>query len=302
MPTVPDPFEALRTAPTPIDPEPAFAARLRARVARALEPDQGEPSMTLSDTIETTNRLRPGDMSYVALWVPDLDRATRFYSEVLGWNYVDAPAGPSRLVVGQSMALGLAELEGSSHFLRHLGVPLATTVHPTAYPAFVVDEIESAIERVRAGGGWSSPASRQPYGVVASCVDNQGLAFTLNEPPQGATRPPATGARDGDLAYMVFEFPDADQARTFYTSVFGVSFQPGRGGGWNAPDVVPMAGVVGSAQSPTIVPMFRVTDIAAAVERVRSAGGTATEPVHEGYGVRSECTDDQGVRFYLGQL
>ena len=48
--------------------------------------------------------------------------------------------------------------------------------------------------------------------------------------------------------------------------------------------------------------MFRVDDIQAAVERVRAAGGTATEPVHEGYGVRSECSDDQGVRFHLGQL
>jgi len=35
---------------------------------------------------------------------------------------------------------------------------------------------------------------------------------------------------------------------------------------------------------------------------VRAAGGTASEPVHEGYGTRAECTDDQGVRFYLGQL
>ena len=48
--------------------------------------------------------------------------------------------------------------------------------------------------------------------------------------------------------------------------------------------------------------MFRVDDIAAAVERVRSAGGTAGEPMHEGYGIHAECADDQGVQFYLGQL
>jgi predicted enzyme related to lactoylglutathione lyase len=48
--------------------------------------------------------------------------------------------------------------------------------------------------------------------------------------------------------------------------------------------------------------MFRVDDIGAAVERVRSAGGTASEPMHEGYGIRAKCSDDQGVRFNLGRL
>src|SRR5882724_8287884 len=82
---VPDPFEALLTAPTLIDPDPAFAVRLRARVARALRsPDQGEPSMTLQ-TPETTNQIRQGDISYLSLWVPDLERAARFYADVLGW-------------------------------------------------------------------------------------------------------------------------------------------------------------------------------------------------------------------------
>ncbi|MBV8714633.1 MAG: hypothetical protein JOZ65_06150 [Chloroflexi bacterium] len=299
-----DPFEALRTAPTPIDPDAAFAARLRARVARALQPsDQGELSMTMSDTVETTNRLRQGDMTYVALWVPDLKRAERFYAEVLGWTYQPAPAGPASLVQGQSMQLGMAELSGTTNYLRGIGVPLPPDVQPTAYPAVVVDDVDAAIQRVRAAGGWSSEANRQPYGVVASCVDNQGLAFTIHQAPQeAAARPPASGARHGDLAYMAVHVPDAARARDFYSSVFGVRFEPGRAGGWNAPDVAPMTGVAGGAAQPTIVPMFRVNDIAAAVERVRSAGGTATVPVHEGYGIRSECADDQGVRFYLGQL
>jgi hypothetical protein len=47
---MPDPFEALRTAPTPIDPDPAFAARLRARVVRALLTSQGDLNVTLQAT------------------------------------------------------------------------------------------------------------------------------------------------------------------------------------------------------------------------------------------------------------
>ena len=48
--------------------------------------------------------------------------------------------------------------------------------------------------------------------------------------------------------------------------------------------------------------MFAVDDIAAAVERVRAAGGTATDPERQPYGTTSDCTDDQGLRFYLGEL
>ena len=300
---MPDPFEALRTALTPIDPDSAFAVRLRARLARVLRPlDPGELRTMTVHTPETTEQLRQGDMSYVSLWVPDLERAGRFYAAVLGWTYVDAPAGPARLVQGQSIQLGLAELAGSSNFLRHLGVPLPQNLQPTAYPAFVVHGIQAAVERVRAAGGWSSDTMKQPYGLIASCVDDQGLAFTLNEPPAGVPRPPSTGARHGDLAYMAFAFPDASRARTFYGTVLGIRFERSRGEGWNAPDVSPMAGVIGGAPSPTIVPMFRVDDIGAAVEGVRSAGGTAGEPMHEGYGIRAECADDQGVRFYLGPL
>ena len=50
----------------------------------------------------------------------------------------------------------------------------------------------------------------------------------------------------------------------------------------------------------TAVPMWKVEDVAAAVERVRAAGGTATDPERQPYGTTSQCADDQGVRFYLG--
>jgi uncharacterized protein len=304
MPAMPDPFEALRTAPTPIDPEPAFAARLRARLARALQPtspDQGEPTMTLH-TPETAELLRQGDISYLALWVPDVERAAHFYGDLLGWKYAAPATGPARLVEGQSMSLGLSELSGSVQFLRSMGLPLADTLEPTGYPVFVVDDIEAAVQRVRAAGGHADEPKDQPYGRVAGCVDDQGLAFSLHE-RVAVPRSSPSGARQGDVAYVVFEFPDAARARAFYSNVFGVRFEPGRTpDGWNVPEVAPMSGVAGGASRPAVVPMFRVDDIVAAVERVRAAGGRADEPRHEGYGIRAECADDQGVRFYLGQL
>jgi predicted enzyme related to lactoylglutathione lyase len=60
-----------------------------------------------------------------------------------------------------------------------------------------------------------------------------------------------------------------------------------------------MTGLVGSAGW-VGVPMWMVDDVAAAVRRVRELGGDATEPELQPYGLLSQCTDDQGGRFYLG--
>lgn len=63
-----------------------------------------------------------------------------------------------------------------------------------------------------------------------------------------------------------------------------------------------MVGISGGHELVTTVPMYQVADIASAVERIRRAGGTATEPEVQPYGITSTCTDDQGTRFYLGEL
>jgi predicted enzyme related to lactoylglutathione lyase len=86
-----------------------------------------------------------------------------------------------------------------------------------------------------------------------------------------------------------------------YGSVLGVRFEPGRGpDGWNVSGVAPMSGLSGGAQRAAVIPMLRLDEIQAAVERVRAAGGSASEPMREGYGIRAECADDQGVKFHLG--
>jgi predicted enzyme related to lactoylglutathione lyase len=46
---------------------------------------------------------------------------------------------------------------------------------------------------------------------------------------------------------------------------------------------------------------YRVDDIAAAVERVRAAGGHADGPERMPYGLIAECVDDQGATFRLWQ-
>jgi predicted enzyme related to lactoylglutathione lyase len=64
--------------------------------------------------------------------------------------------------------------------------------------------------------------------------------------------------------------------------------------------IVPMTGIHGGHERATGVPMWKVDDVAAAVGRVRAAGGTAEDPTTQPYGIVAGCVDDQGARFYLG--
>jgi predicted enzyme related to lactoylglutathione lyase len=161
------------------------------------------------------------------------------------------------------------------------------------------------VQRVRAAGGQAQEPRPEPYGLIADCVDDQGVPFALVQSSAGSEgeRAAAGDARHGDVAYLVLEVVDSSKTRAFFGSVLGWRFTPGRAeDGWEAQGVVPMVGVLGGQEQPAVVAMYRVDDIAHAVERVRSAGGTATEPERQPYGLSSTCTDDQGTRFFLGQL
>ena len=310
-----DPFSVLRAPVTPADPDPAFAARLRARLERALDLPEG---VAVSETgaimqphpapVAATRRRgatevagdhaqggarapRPGDIGYASLWIPDIDRAAAFYAAVLGWAYEPSHDPRARQAPGATPPQGLWG-----------GQP-----RPTLFCSYVVDDAVAAAARVRAAGGQAGEPIERPYGVVAECTDNQGTRFAVHQYP--AAGRPGTGpagavaARDGDLAYITFEVADSRLARDFYGAVLGWRFAPGRiADGWQVEGTTPMAGLSGGHAEATTVPMWRVADLRAAVGRVRAAGGTATEPPPEPYGLTADCTDDQGTRFYLGQF
>jgi len=284
---VADPFEALRSPVVETRPDPIFAARLRARIERAIDPPRG--ATVPGTTLDPEAAPRHGDVGYTSLWVPDVGRAAAFFSAVLGWRYAAASTPLGRQVEGTTTHQGLwGGQERSTLFL-----------------CFAVDGIEPALERVEVGGGRAGPPRREPYGVVADCTDDQGMAFALVESVGSrAPRPTAAaGSGHGDLAYITMEVVDSARARAFYGSVLGWRYRPGHAeGGWDVENVVPMVGMIGGAGTATIVPLYRVDDVADAVDRVRATGGTATDPERQPYGLTSACVDDQGTRFYLGEL
>ncbi len=239
----------------------------------------------LNSPVPAAEPFRPGDVAYVSVWTADVDGARDFYGAVLGWTFDDRQR---HRITSAEPNVGLWRAPGP----------------PTLFCCYAVDDVDDAVARVRAAGGSAGEPEDEPHGRVVDCTDDQGVRFAVWQIGTGhGARPAANGRRPGDLAYVTHEVVDAARARAFYGTVLGWRFQPGRvEDGWTVEDVAPMVGMAGGRPAATAVPMWRVDDIDAAVARVRAAGGTATEPARQPYGVTAECTDDQGTRFFLGEL
>ncbi len=235
----------------------------------------------------TEPSLRHGDIGYASLWVGDAEQAAAFFSLVLGWR-VAATHGHFQ-VEGQSPPHGIASAQDRS----------------TMFLAYVVRDIADAIRRVRQAGGEAGEVTTEPWGVACMCTDDQGMRFSAYQPSEGVAArsvTPRPSGRPGDLAYVTMEVPDSAKARSFYGSVLGWHFSPGSvPDGWQVEQPHPMVGLSGGHREATLVPVYQAEDIAAAVELVRGAGGTATDAEVRPWGLSSQCDDDQGTRFGLWQ-
>lgn len=106
-----------------------------------------------------------GDPSHVELGVPDVEKAQRFWGELLGWKFDPTPNG--------------AMIETG-------GIPAGLHVDeqgPEVLTFFAVDDLEAAAARVvELGGevdegGGESEAGRYLY----FCRDDQGVRFGLHQ-------------------------------------------------------------------------------------------------------------------------
>ncbi len=233
---------------------------------------------------QLSDRIRQGDIGYMSLNIPDAARARRFYAAVLGWEF--DPEG--RRVINVGHRLGIFETDGE----------------PTVFCAYAVDDLEAAQARIVAAGGQGEFGTSPDGHRVVDAVDAQGVRFAVFAPEPGDVRPDQHPRDIGAMSYLTVMTPDSARFRDFYGSVLGWTFHGGRiDDGWEVDDGRPQVGIAGGANTSVAVPMWVTDDVAAAVERVRAAGGgVLEEPRTAPYGVSARCTDDQGAEFYLGQL
>jgi uncharacterized glyoxalase superfamily protein PhnB len=297
-----DPFEALREPVTPVDPDPEFAGRLRMRLTREVFATRGgtmsqQPTAT---RVEREPAWPPALTPYIV--VSDARRAMDWYIEVFGAQrrgelHVNADGTVGHAEVG----IGDAVLMFSEASDLWPEVPVRAPDSPVTFSHSLhleVDDVDASTERARHGGAVvEREPGNQPYGRASVIVDPFGHRWILLRPPARATR-----LRQGDVANVTMARRDGQRAREFYEAVLQVPFSSGHPGAWRTDETRPPLGIRSSPDAePEVQLSYRVDDIAAAVERVRAAGGQANEPQRRAFGLHAECVDDQGATFRLWQ-
>jgi uncharacterized glyoxalase superfamily protein PhnB len=298
-----DPFDALREPVTPADPDPDFARRLRQRLNREVfAPTGGAMSQpTAAPRVERQPAWPPALTPYIV--VSDARRAVDWYGDVLGAQRRGEPIVNADNTIGHvELGLGDAVLMLSEPSGLWPDVPVRAPESPATFSHTLhleVTDVDGTTERARqAGAAVEREPTDQPYGRGAVIVDPFGHRWMLLRPPADATR-----LRQGDVANVTLTARDTGQAREFYEAVLQVPFASAHHPGLYRSGEVspPMAILPARDAEPAVQLSYRVDDIAAAVERVRAAGGQASEPERRQFGLSAECTDDQGLVFRLWQ-
>jgi uncharacterized glyoxalase superfamily protein PhnB len=284
---MPDPLDGLFAPPTPIDPDPAFAHRLRERLRRKLLEPEGAVMPTRAVTDPSELAWGPAVTPY--LMVND--------ARALDW-YVDVFAAERR---GEAHVRADGTLEHAELGIGDAVVMLAedreldpTAARPLTQFLFVtVPDADATIARAAAAGAvLEQAAADAPYGRTGVVVDPFGHRWMINTPPPRFTR-----SRPGDIVYLTIWVHDQARAQAFYDSVLGWRLHEGK-----TTPTVSIAGLdhpAAAGRDPATVPVFRVADLDEARARVRDAGGRA-EIVHErAYGRIAECHDPDGTWFEL---
>jgi uncharacterized protein len=118
-----------------------------------------------------------GELSFFELGVEDAERGRTFYEGLFGWGFEGGPSG-------QGFNIRTPNVPAGIHGGDRGAAPLVF---------FAVDEMESALDRVRELGGVveemdieGDEESVAKFGRFKLCRDDQGSPFGLHQPPTGS--------------------------------------------------------------------------------------------------------------------
>jgi predicted enzyme related to lactoylglutathione lyase len=223
----------------------------------------------------------PGTPSWVDLGTPDIEASVAFYSSLFGWN----------VAAGQPEAGGyrIAHLRGKT--VAGLGPQQGPVSTWTTY--FASDDVDAHVQTIKEHGGMvmMEPMDILDQGRMAIAADPEGAVFGLWQP--GLHRGAQLVNEPGAMAWHELWTRNRDQAKAFYTAVFGYGVDDQTMPGYTVWQLGG-TGVAGGMDVPPDVPTqvpahwavyFSVDDVDAAAARVAELGGSVVAPPFDVPGV-----------------
>ena len=245
-----------------------------------------------------------GTFSYADLQTSDLEAATTFYTDVLGWKYDDQPMGEGpddiyRMFTREGRVVCAASKQRAEQAAA--GVPPMWNVY------FNVSDVDTAAKTCEAAGGTihQGPFDVFDAGRMAVMTDPTGAFFMLWQAKENIGA--SVMHEPNTLTWAESGSTDLAKARAFYEEALDWTAEEmdmGPGGKY----IVFSAGdtqVAGLMQSP--MPMsywaiyFSTDDCKGVTAKALAAGATAMmdSDVFPGVGTISVLTDPQGAMFGL---
>lgn len=306
-----DPLSALRGEDLPVSPDPAFAARLRARLESAASLFAAQPDRTegvvmsgtdtaIAELTETTAAPaaaaaspRPAALPYLA--VSDARAAIDWYVDALGATLIGEP------IVMDDGRIGHAELSlaGGVMYLAdeypELGLKAPQPQSVSVSLMLQVIDTDAVLERARSRGAQVQQEAYEDHGARgAAIVDPFGHRWMLSGPLTGS----ATPIRHGDVGYVSLWTPDADRAAAFYGHVLGWAYDPATHRVTNTGQRI---GIHAVGDRNTLFCCYAVTDLAGARQSILDGGGSVDEVQQFDFGPVLGATDASGMEFAVYQ-
>jgi predicted enzyme related to lactoylglutathione lyase len=298
-----DPLTVLHGDELPVQPDPAFAARLRARLESAVSLPTNTQGVVMSGADTAIAELnqpaadqappRPAALPYLA--VANAREAIRWYVDAFGASVVGDPIEMADGRIGHAeLAIGDGVLYLADEY-PEIGMKAPTPQATSVSLMLHVGNTDAALRRARERGATVQREPYENYGARnATVVDPFGHRWMLSGPVTGA----ATPIQHGDIGYLSVWTPDADRAAAFYGHVLGWTYDPST---HQVTNTTQRIGIFSAPGKNTLFCCYAVADLRGARQVILDGGGTVDEPEQFDFGTVLGATDSLGTEFAVYQ-
>lgn len=296
-----DPLDVLRGDELPVTPDPAFAARLRARLESAISlPNRTQEVVMsgtdtalaeLSDTPSVTPAARPRSAALPYLAVADARRAIAWYGDAFGATVVGEPVEMDDGRIGHAeLAIGDGVLYLADEY-PEIGLKAPAPQSVSVSLQLPVDDTDATLERARRHGAVVQREPYENYGARnATIIDPFGHRWMLSGPVTGSAVP----IQHGDVGYVSVWVPDAERAAAFYGHVLGWRYDRSTHQVTNTDQRI---GIFSVDSPQGMLCCYAVTDLDGARRSIIDGGGTVGQTREFEFGTVLDATDAAGTAF-----